>query len=80
MEAIMKLFDSLPHGKTGVDIGAFDGGMRELRHDEITKSFIKAKKMVLKRLEKELNEIKERINFVESLNECDCPEIANPYC
>lgn len=73
----MKLYDTEPL-HTG-DLRTFDGGMQELKDPTITKSFRKAKKMALSRLQEELDELHERIKVVEAMAEDDVPTMENPF-
>ena len=73
----MKLYDTEP--RQSGDIGVFNGGMDELKDGSITKSFRKAKKMVLSRLQEEMDELQERIDTVEAMTEDAVPEILNPF-
>jgi hypothetical protein len=70
----MKLFDFNPHSETHhyfSTIESFSGTMVELSHEDITKSFPKAKKEALKRLNRAKKNLEEAIREVELMNESD---------
>ena len=64
---------------TWIFLCTFGGGTYELSQYEISKSFEKAKKKALKRLEYELQEVQKAIDKVKNMTEETCPEIPNPY-
>ena len=70
----MKLYDM--KGKT---INCFEGGTTELSCNDVTKSFTKAKKMVLAALNKDLQRIQNNIERVQQITEEDCLEVGNPF-
>ena len=68
----MKLYDFNPDNEQNVFFGtieSFDGSMVELKHDDVTKSFGNAKKEALKRLNSNLEDLKDAISTVESMTE-----------
>ena len=73
----MKLYDTNPRSCL---LGWFEGGMLDLTSsDEITKSFPKAKKMVLKRLCEQKEALEMAIAKVEQITVETCEETNNPY-
>lgn len=68
----MKLYDFNPDNESNIYFGtieSFDGGMENLRHKDVTKSFRKAKKEALKRLAQHKVDLDQAIKDVESMKE-----------
>ena len=73
----MKLYDHNPKNER-IDyfgtIEKFEGGTVELSHEDITKSFDKAKREALKRLHRAKKNLEETIAEVENMTESDVYE------
>ena len=73
----MKLYDTNPRSCL---LGWFEGNMSDLTNsDEITKSFPKAKKTVLKQLNQQKAMLEMDITDVEQMTIETCEKINNPY-
>lgn len=68
----MKLYDFNTDNNTNIYFGtieSFDGGMEQLRHKDVTKSFRKAKKEALKRLIEHKVDLENAIKEVKAMTE-----------
>lgn len=66
----MKLYDFNPDNEWNIFFGtieAFDGNMENLKHDDVTKSFAKAKIEALKRLNAHKEDLESAIKQVEEM-------------
>ena len=75
----MKLYDHNPDNEMYYNFGTiekFEGGVVELKHGDVTKSFDKAKREALKRLNQAKRNLEETIAEVENMTESDVYERA----